>query len=108
MSVVERFPAGSPTLPGSPHPGRKFADSDDESDPELEPDSYATAGDENDDESTVLEQDEVDFDFAQHQRQVALEYHSKRDKFRRNTAEVIMNPLYTDDAPLVRPTIFSF
>ena len=109
MSVVERFPTGPPTLPSSPHPGRKFVDSDDESDPAPESESSDTmAEDEDDSESIVLEQDEVDFDF-QHQRQIALEYHSKRSRFGQDAAEAIMNPSYTDDTPLVRPTaIFAF
>ncbi|KAF8809064.1 hypothetical protein BYT27DRAFT_7188147 [Phlegmacium glaucopus] len=101
MSVVERFPAGPPTFPNSPHPDQRFADSDDESDPAPESESSDTAaGDENDDESIVLEQEEVDFDFVQHQRQIALEYHRKRNKFGQDAAEAIMNPLHADDTPL--------
>lgn len=112
MSVVERFPAGpaGPPKPSSPHPGRKFVDSDDESDPGPGSDSSDTAAeDENDSESepVVLEQDEVDLDFAQHQRQIALEYHRQRSKFGQDAAEAIMNPVYADDAHLVRPTTFS-
>jgi len=109
MSVVERFPAGPLALPNSPHPGQKFADSDDESDSAPEPESSDTAaGDENDDESIVLEQDEVDFDFVQHQRQIALEYHSKRNKFGQDAAEAIMNPFHDDTAPvrLTTTTVF--
>ena len=104
MSVVERFPSGPSTLPpNSPHPQKKFADSDDESDPAPESDSSDTAAeDEDDSESIVVEQDEVDLDFAQHQRQIALEYHEKRSKFGQEAAEAIMNPSYTDDSPLVK------
>ena len=101
MSVVERFPSGPPTLPNSPHPQQKFTDSDDESDPAPESDSSDTAAGDEDDSESIVEQDEVDLDFAQHQRQIALEYHEKRSKFGRDAAEAIMNPSYTDDAPLV-------
>jgi hypothetical protein len=108
MSVVERFPSGPPTLPSSPHPRQKFADSDDESDPATESDSSDTAaGDEDDSESIVVEQDEVDFDFAQHQRQITLEYHEKRNRFGQDAAEAIMNPSYTDDAHLVKKQQYS-
>jgi hypothetical protein len=102
MSVVERFPSGLPTLPNSPHPGQNFADSDDESDPAPESDSSDTAAEDEDNSESIVEQDEVDLDFAQHQRQIALEYHEKRSKFGQDAAEAIMNPSYTDDAPLVR------
>ena len=100
MSVVERFPSGPPIPPSSPHPRQKFADSDDESDPAPESDSSDTVAE---DDSESIEQDEVDFDFAQHQRQIALEYHRKRSKFGQDAAEAIMNPSYADDT-LVKPT----
>ena len=112
MSVVERFPS-TPALPHSPHPRhprQKFADSDDESDPAPETDSSDTAAeDEDDSQSIIIEQDEVDLDFAQHQRQIAIEYHERRSKFGQDAAEAIMNPSYTDDTPLVKKQhIFSF
>jgi hypothetical protein len=103
MTVVERFPSGLPALPSSPHPRQNFADSDDESDPAPESDSSDTAAeDENDSESIVVEEDEIDLDFAQHQRQISLEYHEKRNKFGQDAAEAIMNPSYADDAPSVK------
>ena len=101
MSVVERFPSGPPTLPNSPHPRQTFADSDDESDPAPESDSSDTAAEDEDDSEPIIEQDEVDFDFAQHQRQITLEYYEKRGKFGQDAAEAIMNPSHTDDASLV-------
>lgn len=101
MSVVERFPSGPPTLPNSPHPRQKFADSDDESDPAPESDSSDTAAGDEDNSESIVEQDEVDLDFAQHQRQIALEYYQKRSRFGQDAAEAIMNPSYADDAPLV-------
>ena len=107
MSVVERFPGGHYTLPSSPHPGQRSADSDDESDPASDSDLSETAAEgENDPESIVLDQDEVDLDFAQHQRQIALEYHKKRSKFGQDAAEALMNAA-SDDAQLVRLTAFS-
>ena len=102
MSVVERFPSGLPTLPNSPHPRQNFADSDDESDPAPESDSSDTVAGDEDDSESIVEQDEVDIDFAQHQRQIALEYHDKRSRFGQDAAEAIMNPSFTDDAPLVK------
>ena len=102
MSVVERFPSGPPALPNSPLPRQNFSDSDDESDPAPESDSETAAEDEEDSESIVIEQDEVDLDYAQHQRQIALEYHKKRSKFGQDAADAIMNPSYTNDAPLVK------
>ena len=101
MSVVERFPSGPPALPNSPHPRQQFADSDDESDPAPESDSSDTVA-EDDDSESIVEEDEVDLEFAQHQRQIALEYHEKRNKFGQETAEAIMKPSFTDDAPLVK------
>ena len=107
MSVVERFPSSPPVLPNSPHPRQSFADSDDESDPAAESDSSDTAAeDEDDSESIVVEEDEVDLDFAQHQRQIALEYHEKRSKFGQDAAEAIMNPSYADDAFMVKKLYF--
>ena len=102
MSVVERFPSGLPTLPNSPHPRQNFADSDDESDAPPGSDSSDTAAEDEDDSESIIEQDEVDIDFAQHQRQIALEYHEKRSRFGQDAAEAIMNPSFTDDAPLVK------
>ncbi|KAF7311487.1 Pyruvate carboxyltransferase domain-containing protein [Mycena kentingensis (nom. inval.)] len=77
-NVVERFP-------GRPKPQ---ADSDDESEP---PDSASEPEFEEEDELEVdgeLE-DEADLDYAQHQREVALEYARRRGKMVEEAAKVI-------------------
>ncbi|KAG5653697.1 hypothetical protein H0H81_011277 [Sphagnurus paluster] len=78
MTVVERVS----TTPVRSTPAN-VQDSDDESDHgEVE----AEVGREEDDEAStseselVLEKEEFDLDFAQHQREIALQYYEKRDK----------------------------
>ncbi|KAJ7219545.1 hypothetical protein GGX14DRAFT_695637 [Mycena pura] len=85
MQVIERFP-------GKPKVGESQPDSDDESEP---PDS-PTVADSNSDEESGLESDqelaeEVDIDFAQHQREIALEYHAKRAKITAATAKAMQH-----------------
>ncbi|KAG6854553.1 hypothetical protein C0991_004889 [Blastosporella zonata] len=72
MTVVEKFPS-APPKPTTTQP----PDSDDESDPE----STIDANEDSDlDSEATLEEDELDLEFAQHQREIALQYHEKRDK----------------------------
>ncbi|KAG6868693.1 hypothetical protein C0993_011923 [Termitomyces sp. T159_Od127] len=68
MTVVERTPSGLPKLM------KNEPDSDDESDPE------AHLDDEDSDREVTLEDEEYDAEFAHHQREVALQYHEKREK----------------------------
>lgn len=88
MNVVERSRSGfTDTLSRS----TDGPDSDDESEPgspaEQEVDAEDTAHDgsahsppDSDAETFVLEEDEYDMDFAQHQREIAIQYHEKRAK----------------------------
>ncbi|KIM48803.1 hypothetical protein M413DRAFT_437979 [Hebeloma cylindrosporum] len=93
-SVVERVPGGQPTLPKSPRPTQHAFDSDDESDPGADSESETEAGV---DDEPVLEQDEVDFDLAQHQREIALEYYRKRSTLGGEAAAAMMNHSHSKD-----------
>jgi hypothetical protein len=81
LNVVERIPSSKP--PYSIRPG---ADSDDESEPEHSPD----ASDTEEEDEPILETDEIDFDSAQHEREIALEYHAKRDAIGKEAAQALM------------------
>lgn len=63
MSVIERTP-GAPTLPIP-----EYIDSDNESEPPA-----------SDSDGAQELEEGTDFDYAQHQREIALEYHEKRSK----------------------------
>lgn len=96
MDVVERVPAETiNTTPSA------LADSDDESEPgtpstsNLSDDHLSVEFDS--DESPVLESDELDLDFAQHQREIALEYHQKRAKIREETLSAVLSPSHNSD-----------
>lgn len=118
LQVVERFPSATasssrPRSVSPPPPSRPVteADSDDESVPsspipadsdegepiveDADPDHDApiqppSSGDEDDDlpEDEVLD-DEYDFDSAQHQREIALEYYKKRSTIGEDTARAL-------------------
>ena len=81
MSVVERVPVGPRSLP-KPVIKVEERDSDDESEGDA---SDIEDGVQSDQESTP-EEDDFDFDFAQHQREIALEYHRKRTTIGEETA----------------------
>ncbi|GLB34688.1 putative protein with domain of unknown function (DUF3835) [Lyophyllum shimeji] len=80
MTVVERMPRAPPKTATTVFP----PDSDDESDLEYGPVGGEPDGDtgyiDQSDTELALEDEEYDFDFAQHQREIALEYHEKRSK----------------------------
>ena len=100
-SVVERVPGGQRSLPKSPRPTQKFFDSDDESDPGADSSSETEAGL---NDEPVLEQDEVDFDLAQHQREIAMEYFRKRSTLGGEAAAAMMNHSHdTSDIPVCPP-----
>ncbi|KAF8163573.1 hypothetical protein B0H34DRAFT_328733 [Crassisporium funariophilum] len=99
MSVVERVPGGQATVQQSFHRKQQPADSDDESNPPSDLESSGTEVDEDDDE-VVLEKDDVDFDFAQHQREIALEYLRKRNTIGAEAASAMMNHSHDDDEHL--------
>ncbi|KAG5352342.1 hypothetical protein C0989_002724 [Termitomyces sp. Mn162] len=69
MTVVERTPSAPSKLLSKNEP-----DSDDESDTEAQMD------DEDSEPEETLEDEEYDADFAHHQREIALQYHEKREK----------------------------
>jgi hypothetical protein len=95
MQVVERTP-GRPVEEPQP-------DSDDESEP---PDSPTIA---DSDEEGGLESDEelaeeIDLDFASHQREIALEYHTKRAKMAETTSNAMQSHFLNDAShKTVRP-----
>ncbi|KAG5645601.1 hypothetical protein DXG03_005739 [Asterophora parasitica] len=72
MTVVERTPSAPPRATPIIGP-----DSDDESDLGSEDDDSA---ENSSDTEPVLEEDELDLNFAQHQREIALQYHEQRNK----------------------------
>ncbi|KAF8912068.1 hypothetical protein CPB84DRAFT_1761183 [Gymnopilus junonius] len=92
MSVVERLPGAQLTQPKTSFPPQQ-QDSDDESEPENEADSVD--GDVSIDEEQILEQ--VDLDFAQHQREIALEYHKKRGTIGQEAAAAMANHIHGVD-----------
>ena len=110
FQVVERFPRKL-QLESSPK------DSDDESDPEPVPD-----GDDNKPDSTPVkrvefhsdestedggdfefDKDETDIDAAQHQREIALAYYEKREKFVAQATAAFSSHSHIDDDSWDRP-----
>ena len=108
LRVVERFPRKLQLASSS-------KDSDDESDPEPAP----ASGDEDStppkhvefhsDESTEdggdleFEEGETDIDAAQHQREIALAYYEKRDKFAAQAAAAFSSHSHVEEDPWDRP-----
>ncbi|KDR73606.1 hypothetical protein GALMADRAFT_212454 [Galerina marginata CBS 339.88] len=99
MSVVERVPGGHPTLPKSPRPFQQVRDSDDESDPDNDSDESDTDVS-MDNEEPFLNQDDVDMDFARHQREIALEYYNKRGTIGQEAATTMNNHSHALDEEL--------
>ncbi|KAF9484665.1 hypothetical protein BDN70DRAFT_872181 [Pholiota conissans] len=102
MSVVERVPGGQPTAPKPPSTPRQFStrliDSDDESDPD---DSSSDI-----DDAAVLEEDDIDLDYAHHQREVALEYYKQRNTIGQIAAAAMMNHSHSaDELPDTNPDV---
>lgn len=85
-SVVERLPVGPRTLP---KPAIKVEERD--SDDESEGDASDNGDGAQSDQESILEEDDFDFDFAQHQREIALEYHRKRTTIGEETAAAMRN-----------------
>lgn len=104
MTVVERHPPGQTThLPATI---TNEPDSDDESEPGS-PDDLAhqpnspvdqsnVHSDPDQDENLTLEEEDYDFDFAQHQRELTLQYHEKRNKIGEVAAAAMMNRSHND------------
>ncbi|KAG7448068.1 uncharacterized protein BT62DRAFT_930149 [Guyanagaster necrorhizus] len=80
MSVVERSPGQSNS---PPEPPQIMADSDDESDPPLSEFGSSTDSPSEADEEV---EEGFDMDYAQHQREIALEYHKKRETISRDVS----------------------
>ncbi|CAA7271467.1 unnamed protein product [Cyclocybe aegerita] len=97
MTVVERYPTERPPAKNISPPPRPLNDSDDESDPD--PD-LAPNTDTEEEEEAVLETDEVDLDFARHQREIALEYHKKRNAIGQEAAAAMKNHSHDADGPM--------
>ena len=91
LAVVERHPAGQVTPPSLTVANQP--DSDDES--ELgSPDAEHQEGSRHspvDPDSDTDEVDDVDLDFAQHQREIILQYHEKRARMSEAAAAVMMS-----------------
>ena len=100
MTVVERFPATGQPSHGKVTLQSQGLDSDDESEPDAD-DASATADLSGEEEEQVLEQDEIDFDFAQHQREIALEYYQKRGTIGQDAAAAMTNHSHTTEEDMV-------
>ena len=107
FQVVERFP-------GKLQLGSSSKDSDDDSDPEPAPDSEEDSSlmkhvgfhsDESTEDGGDLEfqEDEMDLDAAQHQREVALAYYEKREKFAAQAAAAFSSHSHVEEDPWDRP-----
>ena len=106
--VVERFPRGLRL-------GASQVDSNDESDPEPVPDSEGEeptpteAVEFYSDESTEdggdfeFQEGEIDLDAAQHQREIALAYYEKREKFAAQAAAAFSSHSHAEEDPWDRP-----
>ncbi len=95
MNVVERQPAGQ-AISGTISQSTEGVDSDDDSDIELGSDSTES------EEEPTLETDVVDFDTAQHQREVVLEYYTKRNTIRRGAAQTMVDIPHDIESNVVR------
>lgn len=111
FQVVERFPRKLQL-------GSSSKDSDDESDPEPVPDSdeddrptptHVNHVEFHSDESTEdggdfeFDEGETDLDAAQHQREIALAYYEKREKFAVQAAAVFSSHSHIEEDPWDRP-----
>jgi hypothetical protein len=95
MNVVERQPAGQ-AISGTISQSTEGVDSDDDSDLELGSDSTES------EEEPTLETDEVDFETAQHQREVVLEYYTKRNNIGREAAQTMVDTPHDIESNVVR------
>lgn len=103
MSVVERVPGGQLTIPKQPPTlSYKPADSDDESDEGNNSDNeeYTDV-----DPEPTLDEDVVDLDYAQHQREIALQYYRKRSTIGQAATAAMMN--HSHDADEVKVSYFT-
>jgi len=82
MNVVERMPSKE-----TAQQTNLAVDSDDDSEPDHHPDSSS-----DEEGAPSLETDEIDFDTAQHEREVALEYYAKRNTIGKEAAQALVAP----------------
>ena len=95
LNVVERQPTGQ-AISGTISQSTEAVDSDDDSDLELGSDSTES------EEEPTLETDEVDFETAQHQREVVLEYYTKRNTVGRGAAQTMVDTPHDIESNVVR------
>ncbi|KAK0228822.1 hypothetical protein IW262DRAFT_1353240 [Armillaria fumosa] len=91
MSVIERAP-GQSNPP--PEPPQSLADSDDESEPP--PSEGSSSSDDPSDGDEEVEEG-FDMDCAQHQREIALEYHKKRQTIGRDVSLAMRSHTHEED-----------
>ncbi|KAK0483958.1 hypothetical protein IW261DRAFT_1331727, partial [Armillaria novae-zelandiae] len=98
MSVVERAPGQSNPPPESP---QVLADSDDESEPPLS-EGGSSSGNPSDGDEEVEEG--FDIDYAHYQREIALEYHKKRQTIGRDVSVAMRSHTYEEDEDQEQPS----
>ncbi|KAK0441838.1 hypothetical protein EV421DRAFT_1810296 [Armillaria borealis] len=98
MSVVERAP-GQSNPP--PEPPQILADSDDESEPPL---SEGGSSSDNPSDGDEEVEDGFDMDYAQHQREIALEYHKKRQTIGRDVSLAMRSHTHEEDEDQEQPS----
>ncbi len=91
MSVVERAP-GQSNPP--PEPPQILADSDDESEPPL---SEGGSSSDNPSDGDEEVEEGFDMDYALHQREIALEYHKKRQTIGRDVSLAMRSHTHEED-----------
>lgn len=107
LNVIERKPAGTSSgIPVQPTPLTQITgDSDDESELGDDPHPPASEDDESDEtradqypdsEEAELE-DQYDLDYAQHQREIALQYYEKRNVIGQETMKAMTNHTHDED-----------
>ncbi|KAJ3576873.1 hypothetical protein NP233_g104 [Leucocoprinus birnbaumii] len=115
LNVIERKPAGQASATTTPNHSIRFSssakDSDDESEAEDNNQNPPSDNDQSDDE--VQEEDlpdseeedggevelenEYDLDYAQHQREIALEYYNKRNTIGQDAAKAMMDHSHEEE-----------
>ncbi|KAK0196828.1 hypothetical protein F5146DRAFT_1013117 [Armillaria mellea] len=98
MSVVERAP-GQSNPP--PEPPQILADSDDESEP---PPSEGGSSSDNHSDGDEEVEEGFDMDYAQHQSEIALEYHRKRQTIGRDVSLAMRSHTHEEDEDQEQPS----
>ncbi|KAF9014073.1 hypothetical protein BDQ17DRAFT_1320729 [Cyathus striatus] len=103
MNVVERAPA-QPSHSNDKIILNEEQDSDDESEPASEDEGPIHEPPESDDEvegDVELDEDGVDFDFARHQREVAMEYYKRRSNMGEAATAAMLSHSHDEDGEVV-------